>query len=338
MKQAVLQRPGQLEIVEVARPQPGPGEFRIRSVAVGICGSDLHAFEGHHPFITLPVVPGHEVAGVVEAAGPGASGFEPGDRVLLEPNLVCGRCFYCTSGRYNLCEELEVIGCQTAGGLAEAFVAPTGRLHLVPAGMSWTAAALAEPLSTATHATRMAGDLNGAAIAILGSGSIGLLTMLSARAAGAAAIAMTDPVESKRAGALELGATAAVDPRDPDAAHAIKAALPHRPDVVFDCVANEGSMNQAIGLADKGGTVIVVGVPRGPVQVPLPIIQDREIRIQGSAMYVREDVLRAIQLLVDGAVDAERIVTARYPLERAAEAFEAARSGNNVKVHITLDV
>jgi L-iditol 2-dehydrogenase len=337
MKQAVIQRPGRLEIVEVARPEPGPGEFRVRSVAVGICGSDLHAFDGHHPFITLPVVPGHEVAGVVEAAGPGASGFELGDRVLLEPNLVCGRCFYCTSGRYNLCEELEVIGCQTGGGLAEAFVAPSGRLHLVPGAMSWTAAALVEPLSTATHATRMAGDLNGAAVVVLGAGSIGLLIMLSARAAGAAAIAMTDPVESKRAGALELGATAAVDSRDPAAAQAIRAALPHRPDVVFDCVANEGSMNQAIGLAEKGGTVIVVGVPSGPIQVPLQIIQDREIRIQGSAMYVREDVLRAIQLMADGVVDAERIVTARYPLERAAEAFEAARSGNNVKVHITLD-
>ena len=107
--------------------------------------------------------------------------------------------------------------------------------------------------------------------------------------------------------------------------------------MVFDCVAIEASINQAIVLAEKGGTVIVVGVPRGPVQVPLPLIQDREIRIQGSAMYVHEDVLLAIQLIADGVVDAERIVTARYPLERAAEAFEAARSGSHVKVHITLD-
>lgn len=321
----------------MASPEPGPGEFRVRSVAVGICGSDLHAFDGSHPFISLPVVPGHEVAGIVDVAGPDARGFQPGDRVLLEPNLVCGRCFYCVSGRYNLCEKLEVIGCQTAGALAEAFVAPGGRLHHVPEGMSWSAAALVEPLSTATHAARIAGDLNGATIAVLGSGSIGLLTMLSARAAGAVAIAMTDPVESKRRGALELGATAAVDPREPEAAQAIRGALPHRPDVVFDCVASEASLKQAIGLAEKGGTVIVVGVPRGPVQVPLPIIQDQEIRIQGSAMYVGEDVLHAIQLLADGLVDADRIVTARYPLERAAEAFAAARSGSHVKVHVTLD-
>src|ERR1700730_4648779 len=104
------------------------------------------------------------------------------------------------------------MGCQTAGGLAEAFVAPSGRLHLVPGGMSWTAAALVEPLSTATHATRMAGDLNGAAVVVLGSGSIGLLTMLSARASGAAAIVMTDPLESKRAGAPELGEPPDIEP------------------------------------------------------------------------------------------------------------------------------
>jgi 2-desacetyl-2-hydroxyethyl bacteriochlorophyllide A dehydrogenase len=336
MKQAVIQRPGQLEILEVARPEPGPGEFRVRSVAVGICGSDLHAFDGHHPFISLPVVPGHEVAGIVDAAGPGAEGFQEGDRVLLEPNLVCGRCFYCTSGRYNLCEQLAVIGCQTAGGLAEAFVAPGGRLHAIPEGMSWTSAALVEPLSTATHATRLAGDLTGAAVAVLGSGSIGLLTMLCAKAAGAAAIATTDPLEEKRQGALELGATAAVDPRDPDAAQAIRAALPHRPDVVFDCVASETSLNQAIGLAEKGGTVIVIGVPRGTVSIPLPIIQDREIRIQGSAMYVGEDVLRAIKLLAGGVVDADRIVTDRYPLEQAAAAFAAARLGSNLKVHVSV--
>lgn len=321
----------------MASPEPGPGEYRVRSIAVGICGSDLHAFDGRHPFISLPVVPGHEVAGIVDAAGPGAGGFLTGDRVLLEPNLVCGRCFYCTSGRYNLCEKLEVVGCQTAGALAETFVAPAGRLHHIPEGMSWTAAALVEPLATATHAARLAGNLNGAAVAVLGSGSIGLLTMLSVRAAGANSIVMTDPVEARRRGSLELGATAAVDPADPAAAEAIRSALPHRPDVVFDCVASESTLNHAIGLAEKGGTVIVIGVPSGPAQVPLPIIQDREIRIQGSAMYVREDVLRAIQLVSDGVVDADKIVTARYPLERAAEAFAAARSASNIKVHVRLD-
>jgi L-iditol 2-dehydrogenase len=334
MRQVVIQAPGVLELVDAPPPEPAAGELLVRSRAVGICGSDLHAFDGHHPFIDLPVVPGHEVAGVVEAVGEGVAGFAAGDRVLLEPNLVCGTCFYCRSGRYNLCENLKVVGCQTAGGLADLFTAPARRFHQVPEGMSWAQAALVEPLSTGTHAVRIAGDLEGAAVVVLGGGSIGLLTMLAARATGAAQVALTDLVPAKRRLALELGATSALDPTGTDAVAELRAALPHRPDVVFDCVSSQGSMDQAVALAQKGGTVVVVGVPRGPVQVPLPLIQDREIRIQGSAMYVAEDVARAIELMTTGIVDARRIVTASFPLERAADAFAAARSGGDVKVQI----
>jgi 2-desacetyl-2-hydroxyethyl bacteriochlorophyllide A dehydrogenase len=318
----------------VPEPEPGAAELRVRSVAVGICGSDLHAFDGNHPFIDLPVVPGHEVAGIVDATGTEATEFHVGDRVLLEPNLVCGRCFYCTTGRYNLCEDLKVVGCQTAGAMAEAFTAPSTRFHRVPEGMTWTEAALVEPMSTATHATRIAGDLRGSIVVVLGAGSIGLLTMLAAKAAGASIVAVSDPLEGKRRQAIELGAGAAFDPMSSQFIAAVRQSLPHRPDVVFDCVAGQSSITQAIALAEKGGTVIVIGVPRGAVEIPLPVIQDREIRLQGSAMYVDQDVLRAMDLIRDGTVDARRMVTATFPLERAAEAFAAARSGSHLKVQV----
>jgi 2-desacetyl-2-hydroxyethyl bacteriochlorophyllide A dehydrogenase len=321
-------------VIDAAKPEPGPAELRVRTVAVGICGSDLHAFDGNHPFIDLPVVPGHEVAGIVDATGTDATEFHIGDRVLLEPNLVCGRCFYCTTGRYNLCEDLKVVGCQTAGALAEAFTAPSTRFHRVPEGMTWTEAALVEPMSTATHAARIAGDLRGSIVVVLGAGSIGLLTMLAAKAAGASIVAVSDPLEGKRRQAIELGAGAAFDPMSSQFIEAVRQSLPHRPDVVFDCVAGQSSITQAIALAEKGGTVIVIGVPRGAVEIPLPVIQDREIRIQGSAMYVDQDVLRAMDLIRDRTVDARRMVTATFPLERAAEAFAAARSGSHLKVQV----
>jgi L-iditol 2-dehydrogenase len=334
MRQAILAAPGEIRVQEAAVPEPAPGELRVRAEAVGICGSDLHALSGHHPFIDLPVVPGHEAAGVVDAVGDAVEGFRPGDRVLLEPNLVCGTCPYCRSGRYNLCEQLLVVGCQTAGALAEAFVAPAGRFHHIPAGMTMTEAAMVEPLSTATHAVRVAGGVEGKTVAVLGAGSIGLLTMLTARAAGAAAVAITDPVAAKRAFALELGADLAVDPMEGDAVARIRAELPWRPDVVFDCVANQSSTDQAIALALKGGTIVVEGVPVAPVQVPLPLIQDRELRLQGTAMYTREDVQRAIELIAGGDVPASRLVTAELPLNQAAEAFAAAAAGPEIKVHL----
>jgi 2-desacetyl-2-hydroxyethyl bacteriochlorophyllide A dehydrogenase len=279
-------------------------------------------------------VPGHEVAGIVDATGTEATEFHVGDRVLLEPNLVCGRCFYCTTGRYNLCEDLKVVGCQTAGAMAEAFTAPSTRFHRVPEGMTWTEAALVEPMSTATHAARIAGDLRGSIVVVLGAGSIGLLTMLAAKAAGASIVAVSDPLEGKRRQAIELGAGAAFDPMSSRFIEEVRESLPHRPDVVFDCVAGQSSITQAIALAEKGGTVIVIGVPRGAVEIPLPVIQDREIRIQGSAMYVDQDVLRAMDLIRDRTVDARRMVTATFPLERAAEAFAAARSGSHLKVQV----
>ncbi len=189
-----------------------------------------------------------------------------------------------------------------------------------------TEAAMVEPLSTATHAVRVAGDLEGKTVAVLGAGTIGLLTLLTARASGAVAAAVTDPIDAKRALALELGADLAVDPTQDGAVERIRDGLPWRPDVVFDCVSSQASTDQAIALALKGGTVVVEGVPRGDVRVPLPLIQDRELRLQGTAMYTREDVERAVGLIEGGVVPAARLVTAEFPLEQAAERFRRRRT------------
>jgi 2-desacetyl-2-hydroxyethyl bacteriochlorophyllide A dehydrogenase len=327
MRQVVLASPGELRIEDGPMPDPAPGEIRVRAEAVGICGSDLHALAGEHPFIDLPVVPGHEAAGIVDAVGAGVETLSPGDAVLLEPNLVDRDCLYCRTGRYNLCEHLQVVGCQTSGALADAFVAPAERFHRMPEGMSMAAAALVEPLSTATHAIRAAGGVTGRTVAVLGAGSIGLLTMLAARAGGAAAIAVTDPLAGKRALATELGADLAVDPTSDTAVHEVRERLPWRPDVVFDCVSTQGSIDQAIELALKGGTVVVEGVPRGPVSIPLHLVQDRELRLQGTAMYVHEDVQAAIDLIAGGTIPVDRVVTRSFPLSEAAAAFRAAAEG-----------
>ena len=318
---------GELRIEEAVVPEPGPDELRVRAHSVGICGSDLHAFADEHPFIDLPVVPGHEAAGVVDAVGREVEDFAVGDEVLLEPNLVDHSCVYCRKGRYNLCEQLAVVGCQTAGALAGAFVAPAERFHHVPAGMSMQEAAMVEPLSTATHAVRVAGGVHERTVAVLGAGSIGLLTMLSAKASGAVAVAITDLEPAKRDLALGLGADMAEDPSDEHAVNRIRDGLPWRPDVVFDCVSVQATLDQAIALALKGGTVVVEGVPRGPVSIPLHLIQDREVRLQGTAMYVREDVERAIELICDGRAPVKRLVTGSFPLTDAEQAFRTAAEG-----------
>jgi threonine dehydrogenase-like Zn-dependent dehydrogenase len=174
-------------------------------------------------------------------------------------------------------------------------------------------------------------------VAILGAGTIGLLTLAAARRAGAARIAVSDTLPAKRELARALGADSVHDAAAPGMVQAVRDDLGTSADVVFDCVSVQQTVDQALAIAFKGGTVVVVGVPAAPVTVPLPEIQDLQVRIQGSATYTREDIAEAIAMLTAGLVDDGAIITARYPFARVAEAFAEAASGRQVKVLVTAD-
>jgi len=320
---------GTVRLERAPRPEPGAGEVLVRPVLVGICGSDTHAAAGEHPFIDLPYAPGHEAVGVVEAAGPGVTSPRPGDRVVLEPGLACGRCRRCAEGRYNICARLAVFGCQTDGAMGELFTIAADRLHVLPAEVGDLAAALVEPLATPVHAVRRAGVGEGSRVVVLGAGPIGLLVVAAARAADAAEITVTDPMPAKLDRARRLGADLALPP---ERAGEIAGGV----DVVFDCVALESTVRQGIELLEKGGTFVVVGVPAGPVPVPLHLVQDREITVLGSLMYVREDFEAALRLVARVPVD--ELVSEVFPLDRAAEAFAAARDPAQVKVLVRVQL
>jgi 2-desacetyl-2-hydroxyethyl bacteriochlorophyllide A dehydrogenase len=328
--------PGKIAVETADVPAPGPHEVLVRTVAAGVCGSDLHAAHGRHPFVALPYRPGHEVVGVVEATGSAVEDWTPGQRVVVTPYLPCGTCKMCTSGRPNLCENLQFFGCgYPQGGMADYFTLPADRLFAVPDSLDDLTAALIEPLSTPVHAVRLAGDVAGRSVAVLGTGTIGLFTIAVLRAHGAGKIVSTDPNPAKRARAAALGADVTIDARTSDVVGQVREALGGSTDIVFDCVAIQSSMDQAIAIADKGGTVVVVGVPAAAVTVPLPIVQDHQIRIQGSATYLPEDYRESTDLLSRGAVKSADFVTATRPLAQVAEAFELASSGQHVKVLVT---
>ena len=334
----VVVHPGHIAIEQAEIPTPGPAEVLVRSVVSGVCGSDTHAAHGRHPFVSLPYHPGHEVVGVVETVGAEVSTLAVGDRVTAEPDLPCWQCKMCTTGRQNLCENLRFFGCgYEQGGMADFFTLPANRLHVVPDSLDYLAASLIEPLSTPVHAVRIAGDVAGRTAVVLGAGTIGLLLLSVLKARGVGRVVVTDPLADKRERATALGADVVVDALAGDVVAQVREALGESADVVFDCVAIQSSVNQAIAMADKGGTVVIVGVPAADVTVPLPIIQDHQIRIQGSATYLPEDYADSIALLQSGAVRAEDFVTATRPLEQVAEAFELSSSGHQIKVLVTLD-
>lgn len=323
---------------------PGPSEVLVRTRLVGICGSDLHAIQGRHPSMPLPYQPGHEVVGTVAATGPGVTRFAPGDRVFVEPNLVCGSCRNCQQGRYNICANLRVFGCQTPGGMADYFIIGADRLHAVPDALSDEAAALVEPLATPVHAVRLAveanlasgaADLTGKDVVVLGAGAIGLFSLVAARAAGARRVIVTDLVPEKCARARRLGADAVFRADDGALATVVRDDFGGGADIVFDCVATSASMAQAVSMVRKGGTVLVVGVPSGSVSVPLDLVQDWEITVRGVLMYVRDDIENAVRILASGQVPINEFVSEVLPLARAGEAFARAAAPDSVKVLVS---
>lgn len=314
-------------------PTPGPDEVLVRSTVVGICGSDMHAASGHHPFMPLPYQPGHEVVGVVEAVGENVDSKLRGQRVVIEPNIGCGTCEQCLDGEYNICDTLVVFGCQTPGGMTTAgFTILADRVIPLPDSLSDLWASLIEPFATPLHAVRRAGDLTGKRVVVFGAGPIGQFASQAAQAAGADTVVVADILPSKRDRALRLGADAALDPRDADAKEQILEALGGRAHVVFDCVSIESTVALGISVLKKGGAHQVIGVPAGTTPVPLDLVQDWEITLHGNLMYVREDMLKAIELLDAQPFDLDELVTAVFTIDEATDAFEAARDPEQMKV------
>jgi len=325
-----------LETIETGIEAPavlGQDEARVRTVTVGLCGSDTHALHGRHPLIPIPYYPGHEATGVVTELGSRVTSRVLGERVVVEPTLPCGRCKQCRAGEVNLCEHLEFFGCgHRQGGMADEFVVRADRLHPVPDDLDDLAASLIEPLATPVHAGRIAGPLRDRVVVVLGAGTIGQLMVAVARYEGARRIVVTDPLPSKREAAVARGADAALDAVAPDVGAQVADALGESADVVFDCVSVEATIALAIALAGKGGTVTIVGVPSADVTIPTIAVQDGQIRIQGAATYTAQDYDTAIRMLRTGAVQAGDVVTAQFALDDVQAAFAALDSGDHLKV------
>jgi threonine dehydrogenase-like Zn-dependent dehydrogenase len=330
--------PDVVEIVTEEAPRLSPGEALVRLSVSGVCGSDKAGAHGDHFFFKPPYYPGHEVVGAVEAVGDAVQGVSAGDRVTVEPTLVCGHCKPCRNGAENLCENLEFFGCGfREGGMADVFAVRADRLHKVPSTFSDYQAALIEPLATPVHAVRLSGSLEGKAVAVLGAGTIGLLTLVAARHGGARKVVSTDPLANKRQLALDLGADAVVDAAEDDIAGAVRGELGESVDVVFDCVSTQSTLESAVKMAIKGGTVAVVGGARRAATLDMPVLQEFQIRLQGCTTYRAEDFRDAISIIGGGEFDAARMVTSTFPLPKAADAFAAIASGKETKILVVAD-
>lgn len=320
-----------LRLVERELPQLAPGMVRVEFGAGGICGSDMHYFRHARTgdfVVTEPLVLGHEIAGTVAAISAGVSGRRVGERVAINPSRWCGHCARCREGRKNLCENIYFMGSASKtphmqGGFASFFDALPEQCVPIPDELPFEAAALAEPLAVCLHAVARAGDVAGAKALILGAGPIGLLTMLAARLAGVAEIAVADIAQAPLDFARRLGADHVVDVSGgPEALSALAAALGF--DVVFEVTGVPAGVASAIGSVRRGGTIVQIGnLPGGLIQAPVNAIMAKELDFRGSFRF-GDEFSRAVQLIGEGRVDPLVIVTARRPLSSAKEALGLA--------------
>ena len=192
MLQQVMTEPGKIIFREIPVPEIGDGQVLVKIMDIGVCGSDIHVYHGKHPFTKYPVTQGHEVSGEIVKCGANVEGLTVGQKVTIEPQVYCGKCYPCRHGKYNLCEELKVMGFQTTGTASEFFAVDAKKVTPIPKSMSFEEGAMLEPLAVAVHAVRQMGNVTGMNIAVLGAGPIGNLVAQAAKGLGAAKVMITD--------------------------------------------------------------------------------------------------------------------------------------------------
>ena len=324
MKAAVWRDDGTLEVVDRPMPEPRPGWVRVRVAAAGICGTDLHFFRGSFPS-PKGLLPGHEIGGTVDAVGDDVE-MSAGASVAVEPLVGCGHCASCASGQQNRCRERVLYGISGRGGLAEYATVPARCIHPLADGLLAADGALVEPLAVCVRAIRLAGVALGDRVAVLGAGTIGLLSVLCARVAGATTVEFTSRHAAQEAlgvayGAIPLASTDF--------------------DVVIETVGGRAdTLTQAMSLVRPGGTICMLGVFDAPIPFPAFDCSLKEARLVGSNCYsrtqARTDFAIAVDLLMQHADLVREVVTHRFALDEVNEAFATAadKSTGSIKVMI----
>lgn len=339
MLQQIMTAPGTIEFKEVPVPEIKDNEVLVRIKRIGICGSDIHVYHGKHPFTKYPITQGHEVSGQIAALGASVQGLHIGQKVTIEPQVVCGRCYPCRHGKYNLCEELKVMGFQTTGTASEFFAVSAEKITPLPDTMTYDQGAMIEPLAVTVHAARRFPDIEGSSVAILGCGPIGILLMQTCKALGARSVMITDVSEGRLALARKCGADFAVNTADVDFGDAmIEAFGPDKADVIYDCAGNDTTMGQAIKYARKGSTIILVAVYAGMANVDLAVLNDHELDLNTTMMYRHEDYVTAIKLVEEGRVRLEPLMSKHFAFRDYLDAYRYIDANREATMKVIIDV
>ena len=341
MQEAVVSGEKSFEVREVERPAVEPGRVLVRVRNCGICGSDLHFYRGE-----FPAAPGlrlgHEISGEVAELGEGVSGLSERQPVAIEPVEVCRDCDLCRTGRYQLCPGRKFLGTVLPGAFAEYITVPDYTVHPLPEGVDFEVGALVEPLAVSVHGLRQVGLSFGERVAVLGSGTIGLMALVAARAMGASDVFVTARYPHQAEAARALGASHVVDANE-NALEELRAAFAGRPpEVVVETVGGHAdTLNEAVALAAPSGRVSVLGLFTEPKTLNAMMVVLKEIRLFGGITYgrpsARSDFEVALEIARDHAGDLKRLVTHRVALRDIEAGFVTAADKSQASIKVTVE-
>jgi len=332
LKAAVWYGGRDVRVEDVPEPKVGFDDVLIKVGAVGICGSDLHAYEGLSKRRVPPLIMGHEFAGDVVELGSNVKGLKKGDRVTVEPILSCGECVPCRRGQYNICLNLRFMGLHTPGALAEYIAAPAHRCYIIPDGLTYEEASLAEPLSIAVHALNRTSMRVDNSILIIGGGIIGSLILQVAKRKTSGQIIVTDLIDQRLRLAASLGADATINAGREDVyGRVMEATHGEGVDVAVEAVGLQETMQQAVTLVKKGGSITVVGLLERMVAVDMMKVVSSEVEVRGTYTYAGGDFETSLNLIRDHKVNLEPFLAHTFPLEEVQKGFEAM-AGNGERV------
>jgi 2-desacetyl-2-hydroxyethyl bacteriochlorophyllide A dehydrogenase len=320
MQTLVCTTPGSFAYSRREKPAPKAGHAILKIARIGICGTDLHAFEGTQPYFSYPRILGHELAGELVAAE-GAPGFEIGETVTFIPYFHCGRCIACRSGKPNCCVAIQVSGVHIDGGMVEYLSVPSYAL-VHGEGLSVDALALVEPLSVGAHGVRRAAVAPGEFVLVVGAGPIGLGTMEFARIAGAKVIALDLNPQRLAFCKERLKVDHAINASSPDVLQQLRDITGgDMPTVVFDATGNLKAINHAFNYMAHGGRYVLIGLQKGDIAFSHPEFHKREGTLLSSRNATRQDFGRVLAAMQKGEIDPATYITHRVAFEKAADAF-----------------
>jgi 2-desacetyl-2-hydroxyethyl bacteriochlorophyllide A dehydrogenase len=329
---AVVKDPAKRGIVleDVPVPTVGPWEVLVRVRAAGICGSDQRIYNEVNPARRRRFIIGHEIAGEVVAVGERVSEVPLGAAVAVEICIGCGICRHCKVGRINLCEKLEELGVTVDGGMTELVAVPARNIHVLPPGLAFETAVLADPLACVIRGLEMITVTSGAWVAVLGPGQMGLLATQVIKRILRARVVVIGTRDDRLALARGMGADEVVNVRERDAVEAVRELTDGGADFVYEAAGSAEALGQGIAMARKGGAVVMLTVHKR-VEVDLEPAVRGELHLVGAICYSYREYQRALGLLAQGRVDVEPLTRHVFPLDQAQEAFEFVLSRQGVK-------